>query len=192
VLDFVGIFEKLEQALAFDSDVVASVIQNVDVLKKLFETWMREAVPDYLPLARGFDDKAKERAIDHFAEGSKREEFFKQLQGLYDILSPDAFLRPFLEDYLALSELFALIRNAFADRPYADREMTAKTRAVTAVHRRPAPANAGGGSRTRRRRAGRPEAERYVRRRQDTEPAQAVGRGRPAGRYGQAVPDLHR
>ena len=67
VLDFVGIFEKLEQALAFDSDVVASVIQNVDVLKKLFETWMREAAPDYLPLARGFDDKAKERAIDHFA-----------------------------------------------------------------------------------------------------------------------------
>ena len=33
VLDFVGIFEKLEKALAFDSDVVQSVIQNMDVLK---------------------------------------------------------------------------------------------------------------------------------------------------------------
>src|SRR5437868_11867889 len=31
VLDFVGIFEKLESALAFDSDVVASVIKNIDV-----------------------------------------------------------------------------------------------------------------------------------------------------------------
>jgi type I restriction enzyme, R subunit len=137
VLDFVGIFEKLEQALAFDSDIVASVIQNVDVLKKLFQTWMREAAPDYLPLARGFDDKAKERAIDHFAERGKREEFFKffkQLQGLYDILSPDAFLRPFLEDYLALSELFALIRNAYADRAYVDRELTAKTRELLRQH----------------------------------------------------------
>src|SRR5262249_13415415 len=32
VLDFVGIFETLERALAFDSDVVESVIQNIDVL----------------------------------------------------------------------------------------------------------------------------------------------------------------
>src|SRR5207248_4617629 len=32
VLDFVGIFDSLERALAFDSDVVASVIQNVEVL----------------------------------------------------------------------------------------------------------------------------------------------------------------
>ena len=137
VLDFVGIFEKLEQALAFDSDIVASIIQNVDVLKQLFETWMRELAPDYLPLARGFDDKAKERAIDHFAERAKREKFFKffkQLQGLYDILSPDAFLRPFLEDYLALSELFALIRSAYADRAYVDRELTAKTRELLREH----------------------------------------------------------
>ncbi|MGH2371736.1 MAG: type I restriction enzyme subunit R domain-containing protein, partial [Chloroflexota bacterium] len=59
VLDFVGIFEKLERALAFDSDVVASVIQNVDVLKDLFAAQMREVAPAYLPLASGWDDKAK-------------------------------------------------------------------------------------------------------------------------------------
>ena len=60
VLDFVGIFEKLESALAFDSDVVGAVIQNLDVLKDLFATLMRETAPAYLPLARGWDDKAKE------------------------------------------------------------------------------------------------------------------------------------
>ena len=36
VLDFVGIFENLEKALAFDSDVVGSVIRNIDVLKDTF------------------------------------------------------------------------------------------------------------------------------------------------------------
>ena len=56
------------------------------------------------------------------------------MQGLYDILSPDAFLRPFLKDYLALTELFALIRNAYADRPYVDRELTAKTRDLLRQH----------------------------------------------------------
>jgi type I restriction enzyme R subunit len=50
VLDFVGIFEKLERALAFDSDVVTSVIQNIEVLKQLFATMMKQQAPNYLPL----------------------------------------------------------------------------------------------------------------------------------------------
>lgn len=131
VLDFVGIFEKLESALAFDSDVVTSVIQNIDVLKDLFATMMRETAPRYLPLTRGWDDKAKERAIAYFEAKETREEFFtffRRLESLYDILSPDAFLRPYIESYQALAELFGLIRNAYSDRPYVDKELTAKTR----------------------------------------------------------------
>jgi len=137
VLDFVGIFEKLERALAFDSDVVASVIQNLDVLKQLFATMMRETAPEYLPLAQGWDDKAKERAIDHFADKARRTalfKFFRQLQNLYDVISPDAFLRPFLEDYLVLGGLYALIRSAYTDRPYVDKELSAKTKELLKEH----------------------------------------------------------
>ena len=36
VVDFIGIFENIQKALAFDSDIVASVIKNIDVLKDLF------------------------------------------------------------------------------------------------------------------------------------------------------------
>jgi type I restriction enzyme R subunit len=92
---------------------------------------MRENAPKYLPYARGWDDKAKERAIDAFKAKDTREQFFKffkQVQNLYDILSPDAFLRPYMEQYLALAELYALIRNAFSERVYVDREVTAKTK----------------------------------------------------------------
>src|SRR3989304_2954166 len=63
VLDFVGIFEKLERALAFDSDIVGSVIQNLDVLQQRFAILMAEQAPPFLALARGpVDDKAGERA----------------------------------------------------------------------------------------------------------------------------------
>jgi len=130
VLDFVGVFEKLEGALAFNSDVVASVIQNIDVLRKLFETMMREQAPPYLLLRKGWDDKAADAAIVKFQDQEKREEFYKfyrRLQNLYDILSPDAFLRPFIEDYRSLSELYGLLRNAYGST-YVDRELTAKTR----------------------------------------------------------------
>ena len=131
VLDFVGIFEKLESALAFDSEVVASVIQNLDVLKNLFATMMQETASKYLPLTKGFDDKAKERAIQYFTEKSTREEFYKffrQLQNLHEIISPDAFMRPFIDDFEKLAELFTLIRNAYSTRPYVDKELTQKTR----------------------------------------------------------------
>lgn len=137
VLDFVGIFEKLETALAFDADVVASAIQNVDVLKELFATMMREPAPQYLPLARGWDDKAKERAIEHFQRTGPREaffRFFKQIQNLYEILSPDAFLRPYVESYQKLAQLYALIRNAYSDRIYVDKELTAKTKELLRKH----------------------------------------------------------
>ena len=52
VLDFVGIFENLEKALAFDSDVVGSVIRNIDVLKELFAKLIQEDAAHYLPFAR--------------------------------------------------------------------------------------------------------------------------------------------
>ena len=137
VLDFVGIFENLEKALAFDSDEVASVIRNIDVLKDNFAKRMRENAAAYLPFATGWDDKAKERAIEHFEDKDDREtffKFFKGLQNLYDILSPDAFLHPFIADYQALATLYGLIRNAYSDRTYVDKELTAKTRELLQEH----------------------------------------------------------
>jgi type I restriction enzyme R subunit len=130
VLDFVGIFEKLEKALAFDSDVVASIIKNIDTLKVLFTTYIQDVAKPYLSLAEGWDDKSKEKAIGYFADKEKREaffRFFKQVQNIYDILSPDAFLRPFIDDYQNLASLYGLVRNAYYD-VYVDKELTAKTR----------------------------------------------------------------
>ena len=137
VLDFVGIFENLEKALAFDSDEVTSVIRNIDVLKDDFAKRIREDAASYLPFTKGWDDKAKERAIEHFKDKNEREtflKFFRNLQNLYNILSPDAFLRPFIADFQALTTLYGLIRNAYADRAYVDKELTAKTRELLQEH----------------------------------------------------------
>ena len=137
VLDFVGIFENLEKALAFDSDEVASVIRNIDVLKEDFAKRIREDAAVYLPFTTGWDDKAKERAIEHFEDKDSRETFFKffrSLQNHYDILSPDAFLQEFIADYQALATLYGLIRNAYSDRPYVDKELTTKTRELLQAH----------------------------------------------------------
>ena len=137
VLDFVGIFKHLEKALAFDSDEVESVIQNIDVLKETFAKLMRETAQQYLALAEGSDDKAKEQAIVYFTDKEVREAFFtffKQVQNFYNILSPDVFLRPFIEDYQALATLYGLIRTVYFDRIYVDKELTTKTQRLLQAH----------------------------------------------------------
>src|SRR5581483_9489851 len=100
-------------------------------LKNLFATMMKETAPKYLPFTKGFDDKAKEKAIQHFEDKKTREEFYKffrQLQNLHEIISPDAFMRPYLVDFEGLTQLYELIRNAYSTRPYIDKELTDKTR----------------------------------------------------------------
>jgi type I restriction enzyme R subunit len=131
VVDFVGIFERLEKALAFDSDVVASVIQNIDVLKTRFATLMRETAPPYLALCQGpVDDKAVERAIEAFGDKDRREifyTFFKELQTLYEIISPDVFLREHLDAYTNLSVLHDIVRNAFTQHAALYKDLARKT-----------------------------------------------------------------
>lgn len=53
ILDFVGIFEDLERALAFDSQDVSGVVQGIEVLKARFQELMEEARAQHLTLVAG-------------------------------------------------------------------------------------------------------------------------------------------
>ncbi|MFH0989738.1 MAG: HsdR family type I site-specific deoxyribonuclease [bacterium] len=131
VLDFVGIFDNMEKALAFDSADVTSVIKNIDVLKNLFAKQMKEQAVEYLNLLKGkTGDKLVEYAIEYFTDKEKREaffKFFKQLESLYEIISPDKFLRDYISDYIQLSHLYQTVLSAFMPRVHADKELMRKT-----------------------------------------------------------------
>jgi len=131
ILDFIGIFDKLEKALAFDSKEVSAVVRHIDLLKKQFEEKMKKDAPKYLKLAgRPITDKDIDSLIEYFRDKSKRKEFFKvykEIETLYEIISPDAFLHSFIADYRHLSDIYFKVRNAFAKRVTADREFLRKT-----------------------------------------------------------------
>ena len=52
VLDFVGIFDKLEKALAFDSDEINAIVKDLKLLKVLFKNKMERKAPACLGLDR--------------------------------------------------------------------------------------------------------------------------------------------
>lgn len=138
VLDFVGIFDKLEKALAFDSDEVSAVVKDIALLKSLFQNKIMSAGAAYLPLIQhGFNDKDVDGLIEHFRDKDRRKAFFreyKELEMLYEIISPDAFLRPFIADYSSLSAIYAVVSRAYAKRIYVDRDFQRKTNTLVQQH----------------------------------------------------------
>ncbi|MBI4316967.1 MAG: HsdR family type I site-specific deoxyribonuclease [Chloroflexi bacterium] len=138
VLDFVGIFDKLEKALSFDSEEVNAVIKDLALLKTLFKNKMEEKAPAYLGLiSRGFDDKDVDGLIEHFRDKDRRKELFKEykeMEMLYEIISPDAFLRPYLEDYATLSAIYTIVRKAYTKGVQVDREFQRKTNYLVQQH----------------------------------------------------------
>ena len=131
VLDFVGIFDKLEKALAFDSEEINAIVKDLKLLKVLFKNKMESKAPEYLSLIeRNFTDKDVDTLIEHFRDPERRKMFFreyKEIEMLYEIISPDAFLRPFIEEYATLSAIYVVVRKAYTKRIQVDREFQRKT-----------------------------------------------------------------
>jgi len=131
VLDFVGIFDKLEKALAFDSQDVSGVIDDLDVLKGRFAEQMDQGRREYLPIPAGKQgDKAVEAILEYFRDKERREEFyayFREIEELHEIISPDPFMRPFLRDYGALAEMYQIVRGAYDRGVIVDKSFLRKT-----------------------------------------------------------------
>ncbi len=162
VLDFVGIFDKLERALAFDSKEINAVVKDIKLLKSLFrnkmEPYRRAGFPTrhYIqneenenggqenggpdgsgPPPFTFNDSDIDNLIEHFRDPERRKALFreyKEIEMLYEIISPDEFLRPFIDSYTTLSAIYDVVRKAYTKRIQVDREFQRKTSRLVQEH----------------------------------------------------------
>jgi type I restriction enzyme R subunit len=138
VLDFVGIFDKLHKALAFDSDDVKGVIEGLDVLKSHFTALMDRGRESYLAVAAGkAGDKAVEAVLEHFRDKETRDKFYeycRELQEVYEIISPDAFLRPYIKDYEELTRIYRIVRANYERGVPVDKAFLRKTAKLVQEH----------------------------------------------------------
>ncbi|HLP79874.1 MAG TPA: HsdR family type I site-specific deoxyribonuclease, partial [Acidobacteriota bacterium] len=131
VLDFVGIFDKLEKALSFDSHDIAGVVKDIAVLKDRFKVQIEIGQIKYISLIKGKKgDKAVESVLENFRNEIRRTDFYeyyKELSNIYEILSPDAFLRPYITDYDTISRMFKIVKEAYDPAMFVDKEFARKT-----------------------------------------------------------------
>lgn len=138
VLDYVGIFKRIETALAFDSKEINAVLKDIKLLKALFKEKMLQKAPPYIQLIeQSFNDKDVDTLIEYFRDSERRKVFFKEykeMEMLYEIISPDAFLRPYIDYYYTVSAIYEVVRRAYTNRINVDREFQRKTSALVQSH----------------------------------------------------------
>ena len=133
VVDFVGVLRELKKALQFDSDEVSGVIEDLDLLLQDFKKKIALAETSYLDAgATGDADERLERLVYHrFLDPNARKAFFetyKEIEDLWEILSPSAELRDHIETFKRLAQLYATVKNAYAEKAGFVADLAYKTR----------------------------------------------------------------
>lgn len=138
IVDFVGIFDRLERALAFDSKDVEGTVVGIAVLERNFAGQMSNFRSEYLPIGQHLrGDKQAEAILEYFRDEPRRAEFyrfFRDVEATYEILSPSPFLRPYLEDYQALADMYRIVREAYNRGFQVERSLLRKTAALVQQH----------------------------------------------------------
>ncbi len=114
VVDVVGVLRALKKALQFDSSDVSGAIEDLNMLLQDFLKRIAQAKQDYLkPDAGGTPDEQLERLVfGRFLTPEARKTFFenyKEIEALWEILSPNPALRDHITTYKQLSQLYATV-----------------------------------------------------------------------------------
>lgn len=115
VIDYWGIFEKLEAALAeFSPSDVAMAAQSLDELRDRFPVLLHEALAMVAGMPKQLDTHEEALwLVEHMKKSDNAEKFeerFQAVQSIFESLAPDASLAPHLDDYKRLVEIRAVWR----------------------------------------------------------------------------------
>ena len=135
VIDFVGVLRELRKAMQFDSSDVSGVIEDLHLLVKDFKDRMQRAKADYLmDELVGTEDERLERIVyGRFLDLEQRTTFFeayKNIEAQWEILSPSSELRDYIDTYRLLAQLYATVRNAYAENADYVVDLAGKTRRI--------------------------------------------------------------
>lgn len=133
VVDFVSVLRDLKKALKFDSEDVSGVIEDLDLLLADFLEKIVLAKSEYLDAGEGgnADERLEVLVYGRFLDPEPRKAFFeayKDLENLWEILSPSAELVDHIAAFKRLAQLYATVRNAYADQVGFVADLAYKTR----------------------------------------------------------------
>jgi len=141
IVDFVGILSDLKKALEFDSkdlSEIAQAIQDIEKLKEEFTKLMEDSKYIIKKFENIKPEHRSQAIIDYFkADENRYYEFknlFRKVKDIYDILSPDQFLSPYLDDFEKLTEIYQVAKSWFEPFLPPEKELSKKVKQLIYKH----------------------------------------------------------
>lgn len=114
IIDYLGVFENLRTALAYNPDEIEGVVEGIEAFKALLPTQLDKCLSFFPGVDRtleGFEGVMA--AQDCLPTNEKRDEFaasFGVLTKLWSVINPDPFLHPYRQDYKWLAQIYESVR----------------------------------------------------------------------------------
>ena len=134
IIDSVGVFRRLKDALEFDSkdlSDIEEVVQDIEILKKSFTGKIAAMKSEYLDmLSESKPDRVVSELLETFKDENARQKFYarwREIEDMYNIISPDEFLRPHLDDFEKFARIYNILRMYYDNRQKPDLDLSEKT-----------------------------------------------------------------
>ncbi len=114
IIDYLGVFENLRTALAYDPEEIDGVVEGIEAFKELLPAQLDKCLSFFPNVDRtidGFEGIMAAQAC--LPTNEKRDEFaasFGVLAKLWSAINPDAFLTPYRADYKWLVQIYESVR----------------------------------------------------------------------------------
>lgn len=114
IVDYIGIFDDVANALAFDAESVQKIITNIEQVKGMVAGFIAECIAFFPGVDRTKDDwEALVDAQACLPTDEDKDKFgaaYRRVNRVWNALSPDACLNPYKLDYKWLSKVYDSIR----------------------------------------------------------------------------------
>ena len=134
IIDFVGVFKRLREALAFDSrDIseIEDVVQDIEILKNEFSEKIAAMKVEYLDtLSDSKPDRVIGEILEKFKDENTRQKYYvrwREIEDMYNIISPDEFLRPHLDNFEKFARIYNILRMYYENKQKPDLDLSVKT-----------------------------------------------------------------
>ena len=114
IVDFVGVFENVAKSLAFDEESIKTIVKNMDEIKPLIPTFIQECLEFFPGVDRtvgGWEGlTAAQQCLKDEGVKTNFARHFARLSKAWEIISPDAYLAPYQNDYTWMAQVYQSVR----------------------------------------------------------------------------------
>lgn len=114
IVDFVGVFENVAKSLAFDEESIKTIVKNMDEIKSLIPTFIQECLEFFPGVDRtvgGWEGlTAAQQCLKDEGVKTNFARHFARLSKAWEIISPEAYLAPYQNDYTWMAQVYQSVR----------------------------------------------------------------------------------